>query len=214
MLPNDLPPLEAVSQQTHRWLKAGVFETIAHDLRTLLRLADGRTAQPSATILDSRLLPSTPESEDRAGYDGAKRKRGSQVHMAVDTLGHLLALQVTPANDQDRAQVRQWTAQVQEVSGESIEVAFVDQGYTGAQPIEDAAAHGIHLEAVKLPEAKSGFGLLPRRWVVERRFAWAARFRRLTWDDERLPATLASFHLLAFAILVLTRFVTLMMQSA
>jgi transposase len=214
MLPNDLPPWEAVYQQTHRWLKAGVFEAIVHDLRVLLRLADGRTAQPSAAILDSRTLQSTPESGQRAGYDGAKRKRGSKVHMAVDTLGHLLAWHVTPANDQDRAQVEQLSAQVQEVTGESIDVAFVDQGYTGAQPIQDAAAHGIHLEVVKLPEAKKGFVLLPRRWVVERSFAWAARFRRLARDYERLPATLAGFHLLAFVILMLTRFVTLMMQSA
>lgn len=214
MLPNDLPPWEAVYQHTHRWLKAGVFEAIVPDLRVLLRLADGRTAQPSATILASRPLPSTPESGPRAGDDGAKRKRGSQVHMAVDTLGYRLAWHVTPAPEQDRAQVAQLTAQGQDVTGESIEVAFVDQGDTGAQPSQDAAAHGIHLEVVKLPEAKKGFVLLPRRWVVERSFAWAARFRRLARDYERLPATLAGFHLLAFAILMLTRFVTLMMQNA
>ena len=214
MLPNDLPPWEAVYQQTHRWLRAGVFEAIVHDLRVLLRLADGRTAQPSATILDSRTLQSTPESGHRAGYDGAKRRRGSKVHMAVDTLGHLLALHVTPANEQDRARVEHLTAQVQDATGESIEVAFVDQGYTGAQPSQDAAAHGVHLEVVKLPEAKKGVVLLPRRWVMARSFAWAARFRRLARDYERLPATLAGFHLLAFAILMLTRFVTLMIQSA
>jgi transposase len=214
MMPNDLPPWEAVYQQTQRWLHAGVFEAIVHDLRVLLRLADGRTAQPSAAILDSRTLQSSPESGHRAGYDGAKRKRGSKVHMAVDTLGHLLVLHVTPANAQDRAQVEQLTAQVQEVTGAAIGVAFVDQGYTGDQPAQDAAAHGIHLEVVKLPEAKKGFVLLPRRWVVERSFAWAARFRRLARDYERLPATLAGFHVLAFAILLLTRFVALMVESA
>jgi transposase len=203
-----------VYQQTHRRLRAGVFEAIVHDLRVLLRLADGRTAQPSATILDSRTRQSTPERGHRAGYDGAKRRRGSKVHMAVDTLGHLLALHVTPANDQDRAQVEHLTAQVQEVTGESIEVAFVDQGYTGAQPIQDAAAHGIQLEVVRLPDAKNGFVLLPRRWVVERSFAWAAPVRRLARDYERLPATLAGFHFLAFVIMLLTRFVALMVQSA
>jgi transposase len=115
---------------------------------------------------------------------------------------------------QDRTQVEQLTAQVQEVTGEAIEVAFVDQGYTGDQLAQDAAAHGIHLEAAKLPEAKNGFMLLPRRWVVKRSFAWAARFRRLARDYERLPATLAGFHVLAFAILLLTRLVVLMVQSA
>src|SRR3712207_9135750 len=78
---------------------------MVHDLRVVLRLAEGRAGQPSATILDSRTLQSTPESGPRAGYDGGKRKRGSKVHMAVDTLGHLLALHVTAANEQERAQV-------------------------------------------------------------------------------------------------------------
>jgi transposase len=167
MLPNDLPPWAAVYQQAERWLQAGVFEAIVHDLRVMLRLAEGRHAQPSAAILDSRTLQSSPESGARAGYDGAKRKRGSKVHMAVDTLGHLLALHVTAADAQDRAQVAQLAEEVQDVTGQSVELVFVDQGYTGDQPAQDAAKHGIQLEVVKLPEAKKGFVLLPRRWVVE-----------------------------------------------
>jgi transposase len=98
MMPHDLPPWEAVYQQLQRWLKAGVFEAIVHDLRVLLRLAEGRHAQPSAAIFDSRTLQSSVESGERAGYDGAKRRKGSKVHLAVDTLGHLLALHVTAAN--------------------------------------------------------------------------------------------------------------------
>ena len=214
MLPHDLPPWAAVYQQTQRWLKAGVFEAIVHDLRELLRLAHGRNAQPSAAILDSRTLQSSPESGARAGYDGAKRKRGSKVHMAVDTLGHLLALLVTPANEQDRAQVEQLAQQVQEATGQSVELAYVDQGYTGEQAEQAAAAQGIQLQVVKLSQAKKGFVLLPRRWVVERSFAWAARFRRLARDYERLPATLAGLHFLAFAIVLLHRFLELMTQSA
>lgn len=89
MLPNDLPPWHVVYDQTHRWLTAGVFGALVQDLRAVLRLAQGRNAQPSAAILDSRTLQSSPESGPRAGYDGAKRKRGSKVHIAVDTLGHL-----------------------------------------------------------------------------------------------------------------------------
>jgi transposase len=214
MMPNDLPPWEAVYQQTRRWVRADVFEAMVHDLRVVLRLAEGRTGQPSAAILDSRTLQSTPESGPRAGYDGGKRKRGSKVHMAVDTLGHLLALHVTAANAQERAQVGRLAEQVQAVTGDAVEVACVDQGYTGDQPAQDAAAHGIQLEVVKLPEAKKGVVLLPRRWVVERRFAWAARVRRLARDYERLPETLRGVHFLVFAILMLTRFVALMVQSA
>jgi transposase len=214
MLPHDLPPWPAVYQQTRRWLAAGCFEAMAHDLRRLLREVEGRAPEPRAAVLDSRTLQSSPESGGRAGYDGHKRRRGSKVHLAVDTLGHLLALLVTPANAQDRAQVAELAERVQEATGESVEVAFVDQGYTGEQPAQAAADHGIRLDVVKLPEAKRGFVLLPRRWVVERSHAWLARFRRLARDYERLPETLAGLHFLAFAIILLTRFITRVTESA
>jgi transposase len=210
---NDLPPWYTVYQQAQRWFKAGVFEDIVRDLRMLLREIAGRPPQPRAAILDSRTLQSTAESGGRAGYDGHKRRRGSKVHLAVDTLGQLLAVLVTPANEQDRAQVEALAAQVQAATGESVEVAFVDQGYTGEQPAADAQAHGIRLEVVKLPTAKHGFVLLPRRWVVERSFAWMARFRRLARDYERLAESLAALHFVAFAILMVHRFVTFMVQS-
>ena len=210
MMPNDLPPWYTVYQQTQRWITAGVFEAIVHDLRAVLRLAKGRKEQPSAAIFDSRTLQSTPESGERAGYDGHKRKKGSKTHIAVDTLGHLLALYITPANEQDRAQVEELARQVQEVTEQSVEVAFVDQGYTGDQPAEAAQQQGIDLQVIKLPEAKKGFVLLPRRWVVERSFGWTARFRRLARDYERLPDTLAGLTYLAFAMLMLKNFVHLM----
>jgi transposase len=214
MLPNDLPPWHTVYQQTQRWLKAGVFEDMVRDLRMLIREINDRMPQPRAAILDSRTLQSPPESGGRAGYDGHKRRRGSKVHLAVDTLGQLLAVLVTPANEQDRAQVAALAAQIQATTGEAVEVAFVDQGYTGDQPAADAEAQGIRLEVVKLPTAKHGFVLLPRRWVVERSFAWMARFRRLARDYERLAETLAGLHFMAFAILLAHRFITFMVQSA
>jgi transposase len=207
MMPNDLPPWEMVYQQTQRWLKAGVFETIVQDVRALLRLAEGRAEQPTAAVLDSRTLQSSAESGARAGYDGAKRRKGSKTHIAVDTLGHLLALLVTAADEQDRAHVGQLAEQIQQATGATVELAFVDQGYTGDEASQQAAKHGIRLEVVKLPSAKNGFVLLPRRWVVERSFAWLARFRRLARDYERLPTTLAGLHFLAFAILLLSRFI-------
>jgi transposase len=205
MLPHDFPPWEAVYQQTQRWLAAGVFEAMVHDLREVLRLAQGRASGPTAAILDSRTLRSTPESGHRAGYDGAKRKKGSKLHAAVDTLGHLLALRVTPATEQDRGQVEALARAVQEATGESVELAYVDRGYTGEQPAEQAEAHGIRLEVVKHPGSRHGFVLLPRRWVVERSFAWATRFRRLVKDYERLPETVAGLHFVAFACLMLAR---------
>jgi transposase len=103
--------------------------------------------------------------------------------------------------------VKQLAEEVQEVTQHSVEVAFVDEGYTGDQAQDDAKASGIDLIVVKLPEAKKGFVLLPRRWVVERSFAWTARFRRLARDFERAPETLRGLHFLAFAILMLQAFV-------
>lgn len=211
-LPTNFPPWAAVYQQTQRWLAAGVFEAMVHDLRTLLRWLEGRADQPTAAIFDARTVPSTPESGAGAGYDGDKRRTGRKTHAAVDTLGHLLALLVTPANEQERAQVKALAKAVQDVTGESVEVAFVDQGFTGDAAADDAAAHGIRLEVVKLDEAKRGFVLLPRRWVIERSFAWLARFRRLARDYERLPETVAGLHFVAFACLMLHRLLTVAVQ--
>jgi transposase len=205
LLPHDLPPWRVVYQQTQRWIEAGCFESMVHDLRSVLRLAQGRPEQPSAMVLDGRTLQSTVESGRRAGYDGHKRRRGSKVHLAVDTLGHLLAARVTAANEQERAQVGALAAQVQEVTGQNVQLAYVDQGYTGERPKAEAATQGIELEVVRHTEAKRGFVLLPRRWVVERSFAWTARFRRLARDYERLPTTLAGLHFVAFACLMLSR---------
>jgi len=203
MLPNDLPPWYTVYQQSQRWLAAGSFEAIVHDLRMMLRLAQGRDAQPTAAIFDARTMQSTPESGARAGYDGYKRKKGSKVHMAVDTIGHLLAMHATPANEQERDQVKKLAEAVQEVTNNHVELAYVDQGYTGEGPAKAAQEQGITLEVVKLSEAKRGFVLLPRRWVVERSFGSMARFRRLAKDYERLGTTLVGMHFVAFVILLL-----------
>jgi transposase len=212
-LPGDLPPWPAVYQQTRRWLAAGGFEAMAHDLRELLRWAAGRNPQPTAVIFDSATRQSTPESGHRAGYDGYKRKTGSKIHAAVDTLGHLLALLVTPADAQDREQIAALAEAVQDATGRTVELGFVDQGYTGERAENAAAEHGIRLEVVKLPEAKRGFVLLPRRWVVERSFAWIARCRRLAKDYERLPDVVAGLHFLAFVTLMLQRLVNIVAQS-
>jgi transposase len=125
------------------------------------------------------------------------------VHAAVDTLGHLLALRVSPANEDDREEVDKLCEEIQRATGENVELAYVDQGYTGERASGFAAAHAIRLEVVKQEEAKPSFVLLPRRWVVERDFAWASRFRRLVKDYERLPETVAGLHFVAFAYLFL-----------
>ena len=208
-MPNDLPPWHAVYDQAQRWLRAGCFEMLAHDLRAVPHLAAGRNEGPAAAVLDSRTLRSAPESGARAAWDGHKRARGSKLHLAADPMGHLLALHVTPANENDRAAVAELAEAVQDATGNSVALAYVDEGYTGEKAQAAAAGHGIALEVVTLPQAKRGFVLLPRRWVVERSFAWMARFRRLARDYERLPETVAGLHAVAFVVLMLHRAATL-----
>ncbi len=189
------------------------------DLRELLRVAVGKEKQPTATIYDGQTLQGSIESGERAGYDGHKKKNGTKIHIAVDTLGNLLALVVTPANEQERDQVEELSRQVQAVTGKSVTLSWVDQGYTGEDAEaaakkqrqrssgKEAAAkkYGIELRVVRLPGTKKGFVLLPRRWVVERAFAWKSRFRRLVRDYERLPETVAGLHFIVFACIMLTR---------
>jgi transposase len=207
-LPHDFPPWAAVYQQARRWVAARVFEHMADDLRMALRVGAGKLPHPSAAVLDARTLQSTPESGGRAGYDGHKKRNGSKVHIAVDTLGHLLALTVTAASDQERVEVFALTEEVQEATGQSVRVEFVDQGYTGDQPAADAANHGVELVVVSRPPGARGF-VLPKRWVVERTFAWLGRFRRLARDYERLAATLAGWHWVAAVVLLLQRLATI-----
>ena len=165
-------------------------------------------------ILDGTVLQSTPESGHRAGYSGHKRKRGSKLHLAVDTLGHLLALRVTSPDVDERAEVAALAAEMQAVTGGTVALAYVDQGYTGAAVTEAAGAYGIAVDMVKLSAAKRDFVLLPRRWVVERSIAGMRRFRRLAKDYERLPETLADLHFLTFACVLLARTVKLLAMGA
>lgn len=134
-MPHDLPPYQTVYQQVQRWFRAGCFEAIVADLRALIRLGEGKSVEPTAAIFDSRRLQGTPERGAGGGYDGAKKRTRSKLPLAVDTLGEFLALVVTPANEQDRAQVGALAAAVQDVTGDTIELAYVDQGWTG----QDAA---------------------------------------------------------------------------
>jgi transposase len=168
IVPHDLPPWPTVYQQSQRWLKGGVFDAIVQDLRAVLRVAQGRKPEPSAAIFDSRTLQSTSASGTRAGYDGAKRRRGSKVHIAVDTLGHLLAAHVTAASEQDRSQVTTLATKVQGRLVTPSQWRLSTKAIPGSKPPR-----------------------MPKRWVGERSNAWAACFRRLAREYERLAEALA-----------------------
>ncbi|WP_036199572.1 IS5 family transposase [Meiothermus ruber] len=213
-LPHDFPPPHSVQAQAYRWMNRGVFEDLVHDLRMTLRRLQGKAPHPSAAIYDARPLQSTPQRGERAGYDGTKRRKGSKVHLAVETLGHLLALVVTAGNEQETAQGGGLSQQVQEATGGQAEAAFVDQGYTGEEAAQTAEAEGLALCVVQVEGAKRGFVLLTKRWVVERSFAWTSRFRRLARDYERLAETLRGWHWLAFSILMTAKTVELLRTAS
>lgn len=202
-LPHDFPPYKIVHQQLMRWFERGCFENLAHDLRSLVREDVLKEGVPTVAILDSRTLQSTPESGHRAGYDGGKRRKGSKIHAAVDTMGNAITLLVTPANEQDRDQVYDLCREVQEVTGGKVDVALADEGYTGEQAQTDAVLNDVELVVVKRPTGATGFVLLPMRWIVERTFAWTTRFRRLSRDLERLESTLLGFHWVALSVTLL-----------
>jgi transposase len=211
-LPTNFPPWEAVYQQTRRWIAVGCFEAMVQDLRLLVRAASARRPQPSVGIVDSRTLRATVERGARAGVEGNKRVRGSKVHAVVDTMGTLLALAVTPANEAERRQLgvlAQRVQRVQEVTGDTVELIYADAAYTGEETAAAAQEQGMRLVVVHRPEGSQGFVLLPQRWVVERSFAWVSRFRRLARDYERLPATLAGLHFAAFICLLLPKLLRL-----
>jgi transposase len=159
---------------SRRWstISEGAF---AAGLRPHAQPDGGDPRQPHLALFARKRPPlGLRRCQTQEGFEGACA--------AVDTLGHLLALHVTAADEQDRAQVEELAKAVQEATDESVELAYVDQGYIGEQPAEAAEEHGIRLGVVKQADAKRGFVLVPRRWVVERDFAWASRFRRLVKD--------------------------------
>lgn len=165
----------------------------------MLRLAVGPPAEPTA----GRTLPSTSNSRRRAGYDGAKGEHGSKPHVVVETLDHLLVLYVALTNVDDHDEVGRLAESIQDVIGESVPFAYVDPKYTDETLAEAARQQGIALDVVKIPEAKRGFVLPPRRWVVERSFAWARRCQRLVKNCEQYSATLVGFHIVALACFML-----------
>lgn len=195
-IPHDLPPWIIVYQQPRRWLEAGAFDARVADLRLLLRLVAGRSGQPRTA---QRGAPGQPHTAIDAREWRTSRLRLAQAPQRLEGscgggyLGTPPGAARHPPNEQDRARV--------------ATLAFVDQGYTGPEPTAAAQAEGIELQVVKLPTARQGFVLLPKRWVVERSFAWASRFRRLARDNERLPTMLPGLHFAAFACLMLYQFI-------
>ena len=199
MLPHDFPPRQTVYRWFATWRDDGLFATINHHLLAADREQVGREASPSAAVIDTQSVKTTEAGGPR-GYDAGKKVNGRKRHAMVDTDGRALVLQVHPASVQDRDGAVP-LLQASRASFPFIEIAFADSVYAGERV---ANATSIAIEIVRKKAEQIGFAVHPRRWVVERFFAWINRNRRLAKDFEA-TITSATAYLYAASVSLLTR---------
>lgn len=187
-LPADFPPWSTVYNFFATWQADGVTELLVGALRERVRLAEGRTASPTAAVIDSQSVKAAETVwRSSRGYDAGKKINGRKRHIAVDTLGLLICVLVTAASVQDRDGARPLLARLA-AAGQRVRLVWADGGYAGK--LLDWARDTLRLtvQIVKRSDDMTGFVVLPRRWVVERTLAWITRHRRCARDYEALPA--------------------------
>lgn len=202
-IPREFPPFTTIQGYFYRWSRDGTLERINHALVMMAREQAGRESTPSAGVIDSQSVKTT-ESGGPRGYDAGKKIKGRKRHIITDTLGHLIGLDVHPADIQDRDGAIRVIKTICSLYP-WLRHLFADGGYAGPKLAKKLARLGTWtLEIVKRSDAAKGFELLPRRWVVERTFAWLGRCRRLAKDFEATIVSATAWIILAH-IRLLTR---------
>jgi len=203
-LPADFPPAWTVYWRAAKWQADGSTETMHDQLRERVRLLAGRTAAPTAAIIDSQSVRAAEEvAASSRGYDAGKKVQGRKRHIAVDTIGLLLTVLVTAASVQDRDAAKPLLWNLRKAFP-TVRLAWADGGYAGKLVSWAKTALKLTVEIVKRPDDLHTFQVLPRRWVVERTLAWITRHRRTVRDYERLPAHHETYIYWAM-IIVMTR---------
>jgi transposase len=201
-LPADFPPWRTVYGIYQRWHASGATVALHDRLSALTRRAAGRTAEPTAAVIDSqsvRAAPTVPKAS--RGWDNAKKVNGRKRHIAVDTTGLLLEVLATPASVQDRDAAQPLLFNLHRAR-RRIRLAWADAGYAGKLQPWAATYLNLTVQIVRRPAGLHTFQVLPRRWVVERTLAWITSYRRCARDYERLPAHHEALVLWAMIILM------------